>query len=181
MVIAIRDALARWVRGLVPAARTDQDVVRWASDDERAILDVVCRRGGGLRRCVRRQFGAPSCGPWGAAAHRAPRAHQEPAIPRPLGLSPFVLDTHGSWGREASDKEKEERAEAVWARRVAMAKALQLSVADQLLVGAICRARREGADSWDSTGPSGTLASHRSRGESRGASSKHADLHKEPA
>ena len=142
----MRDALARWLVTIGRPNMKEQDIARWMKDGERAILDIVLRD--------------PRLGEVSVDVSIVDAAHLDAARGAPMtiqrrekakhsrypgpGLYPFVLDTRGKWGREAQamvqaltiDMDPEERKKAVRSCRYMVARALQLSVADQLLSSA---------------------------------------------
>jgi len=141
---AIRDTLADWLRGeLGLSTQTEQEVPRWNTARERAILDVVYT--GPSANTVKMDVSVLD----GATTHRGVRqakwclARREKAkhrrYPGP-GLVPFVLDTRGRWGHEATAWlraavrciPQEQRAEATAQCRYRVSVALQRGVADQV-------------------------------------------------
>ena len=141
---AIRDTLADWLRDdLALAAQTEQEVPRWHTQRERAILDVVYA--GPSANTIKMDVSVVD----GATTHRGVRqakwclARREKAkhtrYPGP-GLVPFVLDTRGRWGHEATAWLRavvrhiphETRAEAMAKCRYRVSVALQRGVAGQV-------------------------------------------------
>jgi hypothetical protein len=101
---AVRDALGRWLEEGGFTVFYEQEVPRWNTPEERAILDVVYRtpEGHSMYVDVSCLEGAVVYGRIRNATHgiarREKRKHKR--YPGP-GLVPFVLDNRGRWGREA--------------------------------------------------------------------------------
>lgn len=140
---AVRDALAGWLQSLkLPVAR-EQAVPRWHREGEQAILDLVYRDPRLGDMCVdvsivdSAYIGAPRSAPMALQRREVAKHRRYPGH----GLVPFVMDTRGRWGREAvawvqnvtSGFPDAERLEAVRQCRIQLGRALQLTVADQVL------------------------------------------------
>jgi hypothetical protein len=141
---AVRDTLAAWLReDLGLSTHTEQEVPRWHTLRERAILDVVYA--GPAANTVKMDVSVVD----GATMHRGVRqakwclARREKTkharYPGP-GLVPFVLDTRGRWGHEATAwlrsvvrcLPQDQRAETMARCRYKVSVALQRGVADQI-------------------------------------------------
>ena len=104
---AVRDTLATWLReDLGLSTHTEQEVPRWHTLRERAILDVVYAGPAANTVKVYVSFfdGATTHRGARQAKLRLARIRREKTkhgrYPGP-GLAPFVLDTRGRWGHEA--------------------------------------------------------------------------------
>ena len=139
-----RDTLASWLReDLGLSTHTEQEVPRWNTARERAILDVVYAgpAANAVKMDVSVVDGATTHGgvrqaKW-CLARRGKTKHN--CYPGP-GLVVIVLDTRGRWGHEATAWLRavgrrvplESRAEAMAKCRYKVTVALQMGVADQI-------------------------------------------------
>ena len=125
-------------------AEKEQEVPRWTTDEEKAVLDVVYSEGAAglvaldvsVTNLVTKA--ARGGGAWRhALARRERKKHQRYPGPE---LVPFVMDVRGRWGREAEAWLRravrrcpaEERADKARECRYAVAVALQEHCAEQL-------------------------------------------------
>ena len=157
----MRDAVAEWLRGLGRAPSLEHEVPHWnhrgrdGSEDAKAILDVVYRD--------------PTMGPQYIDVSVVDSAGMSVTEPRPRnaiarrervkqrrypgeGLVPFVLDTRGRWGEQATTwllsasrhLDPVERTEAIGRARTMISRALQQGVAEQILAGTTERKAPQG-------------------------------------
>ena len=150
---AVRDTLAAWLRDdLGLSVHTEQEVPRWHTARERAVLDLVYA--GPAANTVKMDVSVVD----GATTHRGVRqakwclARRERTkhhrYPGP-GLVPFVLDTRGRWGHEAMawlravarTVPQDLRADAMARCRYKVSVALQRGVADQVWSACWCHDR----------------------------------------
>ena len=140
---AVRDALARWLKGIGHQAQTEQVIGDWQTPDGQAQLDVVYHRGARGRICLDVSLvDATSV----ARQNRGyeyvlRRREREKHLRYPYaGLIPFVLDSRGRWGQEAEtwlrqvvgEIPEDDRGEARRLLRATIAQALQGQVAEQM-------------------------------------------------
>ena len=143
----VRDALHGWLREIgVDSARTEQEVPRWNTPEQHARLDITLTDPRAGEVCVDVSLvnsvvaGAPRR-PVLALECRERAKHVR--YPGP-GLFAFVLDVRGRWGKEAHSfcqsvlavLPKEQRADAMVRCRRLVSRALQMAVAEQLLMAA---------------------------------------------
>ena len=179
---AIRDALHQWPKGpLSINARTEQEVTKWNTPEENAILDIVyrCPRLGEIAvdiSVVDSVFSGASSQASNQLHRREQAKHRR--YPGP-GLFAFVVDTRGRWAKEAtafvqtviSKLDPPERLEALRQCRRTVSFALQSSIAEQLMsaasrgtnsVSTVYLARRVAARRSQPPAPSGPVASPQS-------------------